>query len=329
MNIMMVRCPRFVLDKGFIGYGWDRVDFSKFDNENDLIKQFSQQYPNGIGRHTNNIKRYYNLKKGDIVIVPLFKSIAIGVVDGEKKFDITLSQNNACNLISVDFFKTEDKHLALIPRGLLTQGLESRLKLRTSIANLNVFKDNICDLIDAIKNKGFYEHETYILEREEKEKSNFKQKLLQFITSGKTWISAGGNGLERLVKELFEIEGYTAKIHAKNKTRDISDIDIIADKIDRFSETHILIQVKHHSNISGSYGIKQLIAINDYDDQNYKKLFITTADISEETKVFALENNIETMVGSELVDWIYENIDKLSNKTKQQLGIIEIPLLIH
>ena len=33
------------------------------------------------------------------------------------------------------------------------------------------------------------------------------------------------------------------------------------------------------------------------------------------------------MVGSDFIDWVYENISDLSYATKQQLGIIEIPLL--
>lgn len=329
MNIIMVRSPQFVLEKDFVGYGWDRVDFSKCYNEDELFQQFSQQYPNGIGRQKNIIKRYYNISEGDIVIIPVFKAIVIGIVDGKKKFNATLSKHNACNLISVNFFKTKDNHLVLIPRVELSQDLQDRLKVRPSNANFNEFQGSIHTIIDSIKSEGGYEQKTYILEREKKEISIFKQKLLKSITSGKTWLSAGGIGLEHLVEELFTIEGYKADIQAKNKTSDISDVDVIATKIDRFSELSILVQVKHHENISGNHGIKQLIAINHEEDKNYKKLFITTADISEDTKLFAEQNNIEVMVGSGFVDWVYENIGKLSSKMKQQLGIIEIPLLIN
>ncbi|WP_286995108.1 restriction endonuclease, partial [Acinetobacter sp.] len=117
-------------------------------------------------------------------------------------------------------------------------------------------------------------------------------------------------------------------IQSKRQTSNISDIDILARRTDRFSESNLMIQVKHHSNISSSHGLTQLIAFNDFEDIDYQKWFITTANVSEETLERALQNNIKVMIGSEFVDWLYQHIDDLSKVTKQQLGIIEIPLLL-
>lgn len=328
MNILMVRTHLSTIEKDYIGYGWAKVDFSICDNVTHVIEKINHNYTDGIGRHSNSVKRFFNLSKGDIVIVPLSKAIAIGVVSGEKSFDISLANKKSCNLISVNFFRTADGHVLRIPRKSVTNGLESRLKARKSNTSLLEFKDEINRIVSAIKSKGAYKQETYILEKIAEAENVFKQNLLMSIKQGNTWLSAGGLGLEQLVKELITIEGYTASIQAKNQTSDISDIDILAHRVDRFSESNLMIQVKHHSNTSSNHGLKQLIAFNEFEDNNYQKWFITTAEVSEETLYLAQQNNIKVMVGWEFVDWIYENIDSLSQATKHLLGIIETPILL-
>lgn len=328
MKFLMIRSSISVIEKDCIGYGWAKVDFSNCDNADQVIVQINERYENGIGRHSNSVRRFFNLVEGDIVIVPLPKAIAIGVVNGKKSFDLSQAKNKACNLISVNFFRTSEGRVLRIPRKSITQGLESRLKVRKSNTNLIEFQDEINRIIDSIKSNGAYKQETHILEKVAEAENNFKQDLLKSITSGTTWISAGGIGLEQLVRELLIIEGYTASIQAKNQTSDISDIDIVARRTDRFSESNLMIQVKHHSNISSSHGLEQLIAFNEFDDVDYQKWFITTAEVSEKSLQLALQNDIRVMVGSEFIDWLYENIDDLSKATKQQLGIIEIPVLL-
>ena len=70
------------------------------------------------------------------------------------------------------------------------------------------------------------------------------------------------------------------------------------------------------------------MAFNDFEDMEYQKWFITTADMTDSSLDLASQNNIRVMVGSDFIDWVYENISDLSYATKQQLGIIEIPLLL-
>ncbi|MFC3874670.1 hypothetical protein [Neisseria musculi] len=55
---------------------------------------------------------------------------------------------------------------------------------------------------------------------------------------------------------------------------------------------------------------------------------ITTAAVSDENKQLAKQNDIEIMEGEELVGWIYESLPHLSEKTKQALGIVDIPSLL-
>jgi len=328
MKAIMIRSPMSVLENDYIGYGWAKVNFSEHKNATDVISKINEEYTNGIGRHSNSIKRFFNLENGDIVVVPLSKAVAIGIVNGKKSFNQNLAKTKACNLVSVNFFRTNNGHILRIPRKSLTQGFESRLKVRKSNTNLNDFKEEIARIIDSIESNGAYKQETYLLEKISEAEQKFKKDLLTSITSGTTWLSAGGNGLEQLVKELLIIEGYTAAIQPKNQSTGISDIDIIASRIDRFSESNLLIQVKHHSNISGSHGLKQLIAFSDFEDMEHQKWFITTANMTDSSMELASQNNIKVMVGADFIDWVYENISDLSYATKQQLGIIEIPLLL-
>ena len=183
------------------------------------------------------------------MIVPLAKSIAIGIVSGKKTFDLSLTDKKACNLINVNFFRTNEGHILRIPRKSLTHGLESRLKIQAHNTNLKEFKDEIERIIESIASNGTYKQESYLLEKIAEAEASFKENLLKSLTTGTTWLAAGGEGLELLILELLKIEGYTAKKQAKNQSSDISDIDIKASKIDRFSESNLFFQVKHHCNI--------------------------------------------------------------------------------
>ena len=300
MNIFMIRNPLFVIDKGYVGYGWSKVDFSQYRDTKALFEAFEQQYPDGIGRQKNNIARFFNLKEGDIVIVPSSKSISVGVIKGEKTFNPEWANDYACNLVSVQFYKIGE-HILKIGRSQLSQQLGSRLKLRTTIANLNKFEPEINRIIDSIKKTGkVYQHSSYFSERIELAEQKFRKELHESICRGTTWLKPGGIGLEKLIKEMLELDGYEAEIKPKNQSSDVSDVDIEAEKVDRFSATYLLIQAKHHRGETNRHGLNQLIAYNN-DDVKYQKWLITTAVVSDENKQLAKQHHIEIMEGEELV----------------------------
>lgn len=329
MAVLMVRSNLSVLKQGYVGYGWSREDFSQFTKVSQLLTALKKSYPKGLGRGKNNIKRFFNLKKGDIVVVPAHKSIILGIVTGQKHYDKTLAKQNASNLVAVEFLMQGDSFLR-VPRKELTQQLESRLKIRSGIADLVSFEAEVKHIIDKCKTSDeVYKQSSYFEEQREEVIDIFKMDLFASIKNGTTWLAAGGYGIERIIKELLEIDGYTADIKAKNQTSGIADIDIEAVKVDRFSETYLLIQAKHHKGITSKHGIKQLLHYQVPDDgKNYQKWLITTAELSDEAKEFASEENINYMEGFEFISWIYENIAKLSNQSKRQLGIFEVPSLL-
>ena len=146
--------------------------------------------------------------------------------------------------------------------------------------------------------------------------------MLENIQKGKSNLQTGGIGLENLVCEIMQCEGYESKILAKNKFQGKADADILAIKEDSFMSKKIFVQVKHHNGESGSYGIQQVIY------EEYEGYFITSGFVSDETRKIASENNIDVMDGEELVQLIIDNLDKLSKGTKRSLGICSIPTII-
>lgn len=192
------------------------------------------------------------------MVVPSGKSLSIGVVKGEKVFKPEW-ENRACNLVSVEFYMSKGS-VFKIKRGDLLQKLESRLKVKTAIADLVKFQDEIREIIDSIsEDEDIYQSCNIYTKHVKAAEKNFKDELLQSIRNETIRLSAGGNGLERLIKELLEIDGYKAKIKTKKQSPDIADIDIEAKKEGRFFKTCLLIQAKHHRGETDGHGLKQLM----------------------------------------------------------------------
>jgi len=272
------------------------------------------------------------LKKDDIVIVPVSGAIAIGIVKGLKTYHKTPVEGYSNNRIDVKYLSSNDGNM-FIPRKSLTTALQSRLKIRMTIAILNEFKDEIKKHITSL-NKG--ELHTWAKEVEKKESDAvdlFKKELLIRLQNGKKiGLSSGGYGLEKLVKELLEIQGYQARISAKNASSGIDDIDVIATKTNELTSDveGLFLQVKHHNGNTNNWGIEQLKAydISNDDYAFYRKILITTGELSDIDKKLAHDNNIIVIEGIILVDWIYDNIEKLDISTKISLGITNRPSLI-
>lgn len=322
----MVRSPESLIKENKIGYGWKQINFANHVNADSLIKEIIQK--NGsIGRMTNQVKNYFNLKQDDIVIVPLGKRIAIATVVGEKFFDPLFTGGHGANQISVEFFKKDNK-VILIPRAALKQNLESRLKLRTTIGDLSRFSDEIEHLIQNLNNYGHFEVNNSFQVKADFYEQEFKKELLEAICKGHTRLKAGGRGLEELVKELLEIEGYSqVDILDKKNGEGIADVDIQATSENNPFLKDIIIQIKHHNGETSKHAINQLITYETEATSNAYKWVITTGHISDESKLYAEENQINIMEGEQFVDWIYTNLDKLKRTTKESLGIVDVPKL--
>lgn len=321
--ILFHRSPAELIKDGYIGYGFSKINFSEYENSQELLAEFKIQYPKRSKSH-NMVKNFFNLRKGDIVIVPIFRAITIAIVSGEKRY--ILSKKDSSNQVKVNYLKDKQGDIIKIPRYKLKTSLQSLLKSRrTSVLLKEIYAKEIATIIDQINLRNSYDPRVLYKQQIRVYTQLFKKNLLKKIQQQKIHLKAGGFGLEELIKELFEIKGYKAKICTKNQSRGVDDIDVIATKDD---ET-IIVQVKHHSGTSNQKGIIQLKEYKINDNALLKKLLITTADnINEIAEKLADENDIRVMLGKELVDWIYESLPKLSRSVKEKLGIFESYQLI-
>jgi len=338
-NIILVRSAQELIEKDLVGYGWENVKFENYGDGKDLIKRGFKANGIDIGRKRKQIERYQNIKEGDIVVVPVNRAIAIGIATNNKDYEENSTTPYSANRIIVNFFTKESKVIYVL-RSALDMNFEQRLKIRTTIANLNDFDEEINQVIEQIKAGKNYKRGTVFANKEKKAKDNFIEEMLKRMRTGKgLGIAAGGSGLEELIKEIFQAKGYEAFIPPKNKknskNKHIADVDIVAYKNGELSTKGelILIQAKHHKGTTSDHGVKQLEAMVDYsfgkngefseDDYAVKKILITTAK-----KDIKNNNSIQIINGQLFVEWLYENIDLLDKKTKEQLGVSEVPTLV-
>lgn len=322
-KIILVRSPSELISKNLAGYGWDCIEMSSFCDFKDLMKYVEDEQIN-FGRQRNQISRFFHAKPGDIVVVPVHRAIVVGIVREGKSYDE--NGGYGANRINVGYFKDENGLAIKIPRSKLSQALESRLKIRMTIASLNEFSGEIEGYVAQLKDNSQVCFDSIFQQQKDKQVADFKETLLAKLRSGSTTLESGGYGLERLVKELMELEGYSAHIAAKNKTSDISDVDIEASRTDPVSSNRVFIQVKHHRGETSGWGIRQLAAIEE--DEHVDKWLITTATVADSTLEFAKRENVSVMDGEKLVDWIYDRVDELSPSTKEQLGVGVMPQVI-
>lgn len=323
-NIVLVRSPYELVKANLAGYGWPQVNFSQFTHSKDLLAGFQEINVNP-GRHTNQIKRFFNIKQGDIVVVPLPRSMAIGYATGNKSYQRGTRYGE--NRISVEYIKDDATgNVVRIPRNELPEALSTRLKVRMSVVSLNEFEPEIQGLINQSKETGAVRFDSHVEELQTQALTSFKECLLANIRSGKTNLESGGIGLERLVLELIRLEGYSAKITAKNAYDGGADADIDAYREDRFTSSKLLIQVKHYKGMTGKHGVNQLDVLSE--DDTTQRWLITTADVSDELRDHAAARNIQILDGGEFVDWLIKHVGQLSAATKNKLGISDVPLLL-
>ncbi len=317
-----------------IAVGWSEINFSDFQKSDvDKLKTEAKKvyYSSKdwhlplVGKKLNEVKRFHTIHKGDFIIIPYWNSIRLAIAKDEHIYSEEAYELDLANQIKVDYLLTKDD-FKTIPRNSLSEGLQRRLRVRGStVSDLYEFKDEIEQIFD----KENYSWTSAYEEKENELINSLKSKLFKNIQNGTTNLTTGGIGLEYLVKELFECENYHANVLAKTAFPEYGDADVLAVKSDRFQETKILIQVKHHSGYTDSWGLEQLKKIKElsaYED--YKFLLVTSAKISEKIKEKADTYDIVIVDGLELIDWFFENIDNLNIGTKKKLGISSVPQII-
>ena len=313
-----------------VAVGWSEIDFSEFDKEGieHLLGSVEEEYynsddilPQVVGRQLNQVRRFHNINEGDYIIIPFYNSIRLAVADEKILYDESACANDLANQRKVRYQYSGDTYKT-IPRDVLSEAFQRRLRVRGStVSDLYEFKDEI----EKLFSQDNYSWTSDFENKENELKTSLKTKLLNKIRSGKTNLKTGGLGLEYLVRELFICEGYKTEVLAKT-TFQFGDADVYAVKSDKFQETKILIQVKHHNGYTDDWGLKQLSEIKSSEEyKDCKFVLITSAEISEGVRKNAEDLDIAAMDGNEFVDWLIENLHNLSIETKIKLGLSAIP----
>ncbi|MDB4396320.1 restriction endonuclease [bacterium] len=329
-NYYLVRADQGLVEKDIVGVGWVDCKFNEIETAQEAIEWIIKER-GSVRRWANQIRRFYAITEGDIVIVPLPKSVAIGKAIGGLLYDPEYKEADRANQRKVEFFRDEQSEVRKIPRTNFSEAFQRRLRAQGStIRDLQQFAEEIEKAVIKLEEGGAYLWSSQVEDEQSRKVDEFKEKLLKNIRSGQTQLKTGGRGLEELICELLIAEGYDdAQTLGTRGFKGTADADVMASRCDRYGgEVKLLIQAKHHHGFSSEEGIRQLEKISEqhsekYDD--YNLVFVTTANVSEELRKTAEKADVTVTDGEEFVDWITDNLSKLKPETKRQLGIYEVP----
>lgn len=316
-----------------VAVGWSEVDFHQHANVDSLVEKVNETYysdsdsaPQVIGKKKNEVRRFKGINKGDRIVVPFWGAICLAVAEQEELYSQQDYDRDLSNQRKVTYHRDQNGKIISIPRGKLSEGLQRRLRIRgTTIVDLWEFSEEIDNLF---KGEDF----DSIFEKKRTDAiDNFKKQLIKNIQSGNTNLESGGYGLEKLIKELLEIDGYYAKILAKQRFPGFSDADIEAVKNDFLLTEKLLVQVKHHSGITGTWGAEQLKEILESEKDlfsEYRLVLVTSAIPSDDLVKFCEKQDIILKNGNDLADWLFKSLPQLKFDTKKRLSISDIPTLL-
>jgi len=310
-----------------VAVGWSEVNFTNYTDEEKLVSDVKNIYyssgdiaPQVEGKKKNEVRRFKTLSSGDYIIVPHNSAICLAKVKEKQIYSEEDYDYDLANQREVSFHKDDNNQIVLISRDRLSEGLQRRIRVRgTTISDLSEFSQEIEDLFNG------EDFNSQFNSKRESKIDEFKRQLISNIQSGKTNLQAGGYGLEKLVTELLGIEGYEARILSKQRFLSFSDADIEAVKTDFLVSKKLLIQVKHHSGISGTWGAEQLIEILNQEPDlfsEYTLVLVTSANPSKELEQVCENKGIILISGELLAEWIYGALPKLQYKTKKYYVLV-------
>jgi restriction system protein len=319
-----------------VAIGWSRVDIRDLSSKSEVDEamsehygHWSEAYPSVRGRRENEILRFNRIEEGDRILAPYRSSVALATATSEHRYDPNTGVDLA-NQVAVSYVRDANGDLLTVSRSDLTEALQRRLRVRGStVTDLGEFAEEIERLFQS---EGVFTWKAHHRKEEEKRREHFRDALLERLRDGKVHVQGGGLGLEDLVAELLEREGYDEVSTLAKQTFDgAGDADVQATRADRFGEQKLLVQVKHHQGTSGRKGLKQLAAIRANEPEtwgDHDLVLVTTGNVPEEVQDKAEQVNVEVLGGGDLIDWLLDHVDVLSPKARRSLGISEIPFLM-
>ena len=328
----LVRSSRDIpWDKSVIGVGWDDIPFCEHDDCKTLIEAIDGNY--GIGRSANQVRRFKSIKPGDVIVVPTWGAVVIGIAEEEELHDPTFQYKWGSNQHRVKFFTDANGQVLFVPRDELSNRLQTRCRIRLTIADVGEFAGELDQITNRLSEGKKYSWDAELASRAELMEKTAKSQLLSNIQNGhNTILKAGGIGLELLVTDLLAADGFTARVLSKRTFAGMGDADVSASKDNFLGETEsYLVQVKHHTGNTSAWALSQLATIQDDLPEEYtdhRMVLLTTGQVDGDVEKEARQKKIAIVTGEQLVDWVFNNLQALSLKTRNALGLIEVPQLL-
>lgn len=326
----LVRTASELVEKSIVGVGWSDHDFSSARNADEAIQAIDADY--GIGRVANQVRRFIEIQEGDLIVAPLPYSVAIGRATGGLFFDPVYLNEDKANQRRIVFPTDASGQLVKLPRTAFSEAFQRRIRVRgITVNDLDEFRVEILQAYENVVAGKDFSWSLVMAQRVQKARDDFKTRLLGNIQSGNTNLQTGGIGLEHLVKELLQIEGYQAEVLSKQAFPGNADADVKASRVDPCATINLLVQVKHHQGFTNEYGLAQLEEIGKHDLPEYRDhalVFCTSASTSEAFLKRAEELEVAVIDGIALVDWIAQHIERLPGDSKNSLGICEVPTVL-
>lgn len=322
-------CRQIPLEEHRIGIGWDDMPFNEFPDGETLLAEMDATGWN-IVRNRSVIRRYMALQRGDLVVVPWWGTILLAEVRGERHYDDRFYDLMGSNQVEVRFVTDAQGAVRLIPRSDLSESLQRRLKTQWAVTDLWEFETEISKLFSDL---CCGRPSSFVLGVQTKQAElieSFKRDLLANIHDRRTGLQTGGLGMEALVAELLEIDGFEvaglAKTHFGSSE---ADADLEATRTNALRSDEYLVQVKHHEGASDGHGVRQLLKIHeDFPDyRQHQLVWVTSGNVDRTDKALAEKHDVIVKDGTQLVEWILTSMPHLKATTLAQLGILNVPRL--
>ncbi len=328
--------------RGLLAVGWSEIDFTDILNDIDIsnitkdkiTELLEKHYGHRNGRDAGELYRFLSIKKGDKILVPTWGGFYICESLGEYVYSKADISQDRANQWRVKYALNENGEPAFFNRKDKNTALQTKMRTQWTVLQ---FGDEQTEAIVEIEKlytgQSDYSLIDQVIEKEKNCKNVLKKELCSRLKDyNKTSLEAGGTGLEKLVKTLFEIDGYKAEIPPKNKTVDHADADIIATKESSISEalTQIIkIQIKHHNGQTGYWAVEQIVRVKEKDIKEELEanayIALTSAEFNEDAIDLARKNGIILIDGKGLAEVIVNFFDDEKLEIiRRQLGVSKI-----
>ena len=300
--------------------GWSEINFSQETLgrsylEIKAVVDSTGWYKNSrsLGQASGIIFRASQIKKGDIIIVPRYQSVAVAeVVSEHVLFDGSddMLKNDISNYYLVNWIHRT------YPKTLLSSNFNSTCKFRQTVIGLDYYKD---DIEKIIQDTDILPIDQKYLEKREELALNNVEHIFNHIRSRDN-VKFSDDDFELFVKHLFEIT-FNLKGEINSKLKEFENGRDIVFNVNGLGEIQWNVQVKQHQDETGEGAVNQIlkggIATNEIN------MVVSNTYFSTEAKKLADENNVILVDGYAMAEIIYENFQGIELEFKAKLSLYE------